>query len=112
MKIALKKTNSKEWFGVFLAGVTWDTSTDDDEELSFEDEIEMLGPNQYVGLDKDECWGFISELTEIDTIDTEDIHMAALEKLSDNAGFCVLDSRISRIVYHNDDDKSRFEVRC
>jgi hypothetical protein len=111
MKIALNKTDSQEWFGVFLTDVVWDTSTDDDEELSLEDEIEMLGPNQYVWLHRDEYCGFVSELAEIDTIDTEDIWMAALEKLSDNAGFCVLESRIGRIVYHNDQDESRFEIR-
>ena len=101
MKINLN-SNEFHFFWVYFNNVNWDTEIDgetmDPQELG-------LTPNQMVYLEKADL-----RLAGTTLVDVEDILAIALETLSDNAGYCVLDSKIDRIVYVNESAEERLTI--
>lgn len=104
MKINLN-SNDSEIFWVYFNNVNWDTEVDGE---TMDSEDLGLTPNQMVFLEKRDFGLF--KIEGISPVDVGGIVEVALETLSDNAGYCVLDSKVDRIVYVNESTEERLTI--
>lgn len=94
MKIALRHDNLEQ-FNVFLNDVQWDTEND---------KHGPVAANCFVEVPSRDFFG-------LDTIDFEDILEASLNRLTDDTGFCILDSQLDRIVYIDKKNNTRITLQ-